>query len=140
MAADAVFDRTGYPIVLLGSRTEIPLVETVRQAMHAPARSLAGRLDLAELAAAIGKASVLIANNSGPAHIAAAVGTPVVDLYALTNRQHTPWRVPSRVLSHDVPCRDCLRSECPLGHNACLQAVEPRAVADAACELLRWAT
>jgi ADP-heptose:LPS heptosyltransferase len=91
---------------------------------------------VADLAALISRASLLIANNSGPAHIAAATGTPLVDLYALTNPQHTPWRVPHRVLSHDVPCRDCLRSVCPHGHNACLQLIAPIEVADAACELL----
>jgi ADP-heptose:LPS heptosyltransferase len=104
--------------------------------MRKPALCVSGALDLSELAALIARASVLIANNSGPAHMAAALGTPVVDLYALTNPQHTPWRVPHRVLSHDVPCRDCLRSVCPLGHHACLELVSPSAVADAACELL----
>jgi lipopolysaccharide heptosyltransferase II len=135
-AADRLVDRTGCPVVLAGSRDEVNLVEDVRRAMHARSISLAGSLDLAGLAALIADASVLIANNSAPAHIAAALGTPVVDLYALTNPQHTPWHVPNRVLSHDVPCRNCLRSVCPLGHNACLQSIPPIAVADAACELL----
>jgi ADP-heptose:LPS heptosyltransferase len=79
---------------------------------------------------------VLIANNSGPVHLAAAVGTPVVDLYALTNPQHTPWGVPSRVLSHDVPCRNCFKSICPYGHNDCLRRISPSAVVRAALELL----
>jgi ADP-heptose:LPS heptosyltransferase len=79
---------------------------------------------------------VLITNNSGPAHLAAAVATPVVDLYALTNPQHTPWLVPARVLNHDVPCRNCLKSVCPQGHHDCLRRVAPERVADAAMELL----
>jgi ADP-heptose:LPS heptosyltransferase len=62
--------------------------------MGIPCPVLVGGLDLGELAALIALAPVLIANNSGPAHVAAAVGTPVVDLYALTNPQHTPWGVP----------------------------------------------
>jgi len=70
-------------------------------------------------------------------HIAAALGTPVVDLYALTNPQHTPWRVASRVLIHDVPCRNCLKSVCPEQHHDCLRRVEPEAVATAALELIR---
>ena len=69
--------------------------------------------------------------------MAAALGTPVIDLYALTNPQHTPWRVRSRVLSHDVPCRNCLKSVCPQGHHGCLRGVEPEAVASAAVDLLR---
>jgi ADP-heptose:LPS heptosyltransferase len=87
------------------------------------------------MAALLASAPLLISNNSGPVHIAAAVGTPVVDLYALTNPQHTPWRVPSRVLSHDVPCRWCYRSICPEGHQNCLRLVEASEVAAAAREL-----
>jgi ADP-heptose:LPS heptosyltransferase len=68
--------------------------------------------------------------------VAAAVGTPVVDVYALTNPQHTPWMVPSRVLSNDVPCRWCYRSVCPEGHHLCLLGVAPERVVAAALELL----
>ena len=78
---------------------------------------------------------LLISNNTGPVHIAAAVGTPVVDLYALTNPQHTPWRVPNRVLFNDVPCKYCYRSICPMGHHACLRGVDADTVIDAALEL-----
>src|SRR5205085_708073 len=102
----------------------------------AGACSLAGRLGLPQLAATIELAPLLISNNTGPVHIAAALGTPVVDLYALTNPQHTPWQVPSRVLSHDVPCRNCYKSVCPLGHHDCLRGVPPEAVVTAARELL----
>src|SRR5690606_17364106 len=84
----------------------------------------------------LSEARLLVANNTGPVHMAAALGTPVVDLYALTNPQHTPWQVPARVLSHDVPCRNCLKSVCPLGHNDCLRGIEPPAVATAALELM----
>jgi ADP-heptose:LPS heptosyltransferase len=91
---------------------------------------------LAELAAVIEAAPLLISNNTGPVHVAAAVGTPVVDLYALTNPQHTPWAVPHRVLYHDVSCKYCYRSVCPEGHHTCLRGVSPAAVAAAATELL----
>lgn len=97
---------------------------------------LAGETDLAELAALLAQAPLLIANNSGPVHVAAAVGTPVVDLYALTNPQHTPWMTPDRVLSHDVSCKDCYQSVCPEGHHACLRAIAPERVLEAARELL----
>jgi ADP-heptose:LPS heptosyltransferase len=101
-----------------------------------PAVSLAGRLSLGELGAALGLAAVAVTSDIGPAHIAAAVGAPVVDLYALTHPQHTPWNVRSRVLFHDVPCRFCYASTCPEGHQACLAGVAPRRVADAVRELL----
>src|SRR5690606_30065560 len=64
---------------------------------------VAGRFALREFIALVARAPLLISNNTGPAHIAAAVQTPVVVLYALTNPQHAPWRVAHRILPFDVP-------------------------------------
>jgi lipopolysaccharide heptosyltransferase II len=129
--------RTGWPIVLTGSRGERRLVDDVRRAADGLGTSLAGELSMAEMAALVAVAPLVLTNNSLPVHLAAAVGTPVVDLYALTNIQHTPWAVPNRVLSVDVPCKGCRRSVCPLGHTRCLHAVEPRDVVDAILDLAR---
>jgi lipopolysaccharide heptosyltransferase II len=126
----------GLEICFVGAAAEQGLVDGIRAAMGRPSRSLAGETSLAELAAVLARAPLLVANNSGPVHLAAAVGTPVVDLYALTNPQHTPWRVPHRVLSADVPCRWCYKSVCPEGHHACLRGVAPERVRDAVRELL----
>jgi lipopolysaccharide heptosyltransferase II len=123
-------------LVFSGSDGERELIESIRAAVDAPSHSLAGRLNLAELAALIARAPVLITNNTGPAHIAAAVGTPIVDLYAQTNPQHTPWQTPHRLLYHDVPCKNCFKSVCPQGHHDCLARVPPEAVARAALELI----
>jgi lipopolysaccharide heptosyltransferase II len=92
---------------------------------------------LADLAALLEATPVLLAGNTGPVHVAAAVGTPVVDVYALTNPQHTPWEVPSRVLFQDVPCRWCYRSICPEGHHRCVRGVSPDQIVAAALSLLR---
>jgi len=124
------------PVVFTGGRDEIALVHAVRRSMTARSRSLAGRLTLGELAALLRAAPVLVSNNSGPVHMAAALGTPVVDIYALTNPQHTPWMTPHRLLFHDVPCRYCYKSVCPQGHQDCVRLVPPSAVAEAAIELL----
>lgn len=128
--------RTGLPMVLTGDKSEQTLIDSIIGASGTAAVSLAGMLDLGELGAAISMAGLVICNNSGPAHLSAAVGTPLVDLYALTNPQHTPWQVESRVLFHDVPCRFCQKSICPEGHNDCLAKIEPPEVVDAACALL----
>jgi lipopolysaccharide heptosyltransferase II len=136
-AADLVIDETGCQAVFTGDAGEAELVQGVQARMRRASTSLVGRLDLAGLGALIEEADLLISNNTGPAHIAAAVGTPVVDLYALTNPQHTPWQVASRVLFHDVPCRNCYKSVCPQGHHDCLTRVAPERVAAAAVELLQ---
>jgi lipopolysaccharide heptosyltransferase II len=128
--------RTGLPVVLTGSAAEAGLLEEIRADSGVAAHALAGQLSLGELGAALRLAAVALTNNSGPAHVAAAVGTPVVDLYALTNPQHTPWNVRSRVLFQDVSCRFCFKSACPAGHHACLAGVAPERVVDAVLELL----
>ena len=135
-AVDLLVAQTGCEALFSGDAGEETLVAGVQALMSRPSRSLAGRLDLAELGALIAEADVVLTNNTGPAHIAAALGTPVVDLYALTNPQHTPWQVESRVLFHDVPCRNCYKSVCPAGHHDCLRRVEPASVAEAARDLL----
>lgn len=135
-AVDLLVEQTGCEALFTGDAGEEALVAGVQARMSRPSRSLVGRLELAELGALIAEADLLLTNNTGPAHIAAALGTPVVDLYALTNPQHTPWRVASRVLFHDVPCRNCYKSVCPAGHHDCLRRVEPARVADAARDLL----
>lgn len=126
----------GEQVVFSGSACERALVNEIQQAMLEPSFSVVGELDLPELVALIAEAPLLLSNNTGPAHIAAATGTPVVDIYALTNPQHTPWRVAARVLSHDVPCKYCYKSTCPRGHHDCLRLVSPDMVARAAGELL----
>jgi lipopolysaccharide heptosyltransferase II len=135
-ALDQLSDLSGCAIVLTGDATEVDLVEHITAATRARVLSFAGRLPLAQLGALLARADVVITNNTAPAHIAAAVGTPVVDLYALTNPQHAPWQVEHRVLFHDVPCRYCYQSICPEVHNNCLRGVAPAAVAAAALELL----
>jgi lipopolysaccharide heptosyltransferase II len=136
-AADLIARDLDATIALTGAPDEAPLVEQIRGRMRLPAHSLAGALDVAELAALIAAADLVITNNTGPMHIAAAVQTPVVALFALTNppEQWGPWRVPHRRLSHEVPCRICYSRVCPTDH-ACLREVRPDMVMEAARALL----
>jgi lipopolysaccharide heptosyltransferase II len=94
--------RQGYKIVLTGNDSERDYVSRIAYGLGAAAVNIAGELAVGELIALIAAAPVLISNNTSPVHIAAAVGTPVVVLYAMTNPQHTPWKVASRVLYFEV--------------------------------------
>jgi lipopolysaccharide heptosyltransferase II len=134
--ADGLIRDMGWQVVFTGSAAEVGLVAEIKSMMAEPAVSVAGSLGLGELGALIGAAPVLVSNNTAPVHIAAAVGTPVVDVYALTNPQHTPWEVENRVLFHDVPCKFCYKSMCPEGHHNCLELVSPQSIVDAAAELV----
>lgn len=131
--------RDGWSFVVTGDGSEVGLCAALI-AEAGTGIDLAGQLDLPTLVALIARAPLVITNNTGPAHIAAATGTPLVDLYALTNPQHTPWGTKARVLSHDVPCRWCYKSICPEGHHLCLRGVSPQRVVDAARELTQVLT
>ena len=122
--------------ILTGTEDERALLERIRSAAASEAPVVCG-VSLREFAGILDAADVVVTNNTGPAHLAAAVATPVVVLYALTNPQHAPWRAEARVLSADVPCRDCFKSVCPNGHHRCLKDVSPRQVVNVVIELLQ---
>jgi lipopolysaccharide heptosyltransferase II len=101
-AARILSDELDYRILLTGLEAERDVAERIAGWAGGKAQSLAGMLSLEELIALIKSSPLLVSNNTGPAHIAAAVKTPVVVLYALTNPQHTPWKVRHRVLPFEV--------------------------------------
>jgi len=94
---------------------------------------LGGRTDFAGLAEILAGAEVVVVGNTGPAHLAAAVGTPVVSLFAPTVppvRWH-PWAVPHELLFVDVPCAGCRARICPIEGHPCLGGVCVAEVVDA---------
>ncbi|MGV8083685.1 MAG: glycosyltransferase family 9 protein [Coriobacteriia bacterium] len=130
----ALLRAEGIQPVLVGSRDHDE-AELRLAARRCPGLPVITGLTLGELGALIQAADVFIGNNSGPAHISAAVHTPCVVLYAGTNFQHEPWRVECRVLRREVPCAPCLASTCPAARHPCLD-IDSADVAQAALELL----
>lgn len=135
-AARRIALASGLQIVFTGGADEQAFSDAAQAAMVLPSISLTGTLSVGELAALIDAAEIALCNNSGPAHLAAALGTPLVVTYALTNPQHTPWQVPCRVLNVDVPCRNCLQSICPQPGHECLNGIDAETVARAVLDLL----
>jgi len=86
---------------------------------------LGGATDLAGLADVLAGADAVVVGNTGPAHLAAAVGTPVVSLFAPTVPavRWRPWAVPVELLFVDVPCAGCRSRECPVAGHPCLEGV-----------------
>ena len=138
---DLLVERLGAIVALTGSHDEQALVERIlcrtRGLTREYTHEFAGKLSFPDLCALIATADLTITNNTGPMHITAAVKTPVVALFALTNppEQWGPWRVPHKQLYHDVSCRICYNRICPYSHE-CLTLVSPQMVVDAATELL----
>jgi ADP-heptose:LPS heptosyltransferase len=95
---------------------------------------LGGATDLAGLAEVLATADAVVTGNTGPAHVAAAVGTPVVSLFAPTVPAHRwhPWGVPYALLGdQDIPCAGCRARLCPVPGHPCLEGVATEAVAGA---------
>jgi lipopolysaccharide heptosyltransferase II len=122
-AISKIIEDRQYQVIVTGVASEAPLSNSIMQGIQQGIFSLVGKLEISELAALISIAKLLISNNTGPVHIAAAVQTPVVDLYARTNPEHTPWKVKSRVLYFDVP--EDLRNKTPVLAYMTPKAVKP---------------
>jgi lipopolysaccharide heptosyltransferase II len=102
-SAKKIIKELGCQVIITGVTSEKALADHIAGEAGENAFSLAGLLNIEELISLIKYSMLLIANNTGPVHIASAVGTPVVVLYALTNPQHAPWNVSHKILPFDVP-------------------------------------
>ncbi len=144
-AARRIAESHDLAVVLLGSAEDATVTRAVgrmlRQAGIA-ALDLAGRLSLRESAALISQSSLLLSNDSGLMHVAAALRVPTVAVFGSTVPQlgFTPYRAPARVLGVEgLRCRPCThmgRPACPLGHFRCMREVDPERAVRSAGELL----
>jgi len=141
-AAGEIARRRGAGVVLTGAARERPLAEAVRAGLGVPAWNLAGETDIPELVALLGRLSLFLAGDTGPMHLATALGIPTVALHGPTDPALSgPWP-PGRgvVVRLDIPCSPCYdltdAAVCPLGHHNCLRRLGPDAVV-AAAEALR---
>ncbi|MET7836992.1 glycosyltransferase family 9 protein, partial [Micromonospora sediminicola] len=126
-----VLAAAGHRVLVTGGPDERELTARVAAAGGV---DLGGRTGLGELAGVIAGAGALVVGNTGPAHLAAALGVPVVSLFAPTVPfgQWGPYRVPTvRLGDAAAPCRDTRATACPVPGHPCLSAVEPGRVLEA---------
>jgi ADP-heptose:LPS heptosyltransferase len=125
-------------VVVTGSRQQVRLCARVAGPPRPAVRDLGGRTSLAELAEVLAGAAVAVTGNTGPAHLAAAVGTPVVSLFApvVPASRWRPWKVPHALLGRqDAPCAGSRARTCPVPGHPCLDSVEPEEVLSAVEDL-----
>jgi ADP-heptose:LPS heptosyltransferase len=123
----------GRHVVVTGGPAERELTAFVAGPPRPEVLDLGGETTLAELAEVLAAADAVVVGNTGPAHLAAAVRTPVVSLFAPTvpPLRWRPWRVPHELLYIDVLCAGCRARECPVAGHPCLGGVAPAGVARA---------
>ncbi|WP_067475186.1 glycosyltransferase family 9 protein [Actinomadura hibisca] len=127
----------GRRVVVTGHREEKELTAEVA---GADGLDLGGRTSLLELAAVLAGADAVVAGNTGPAHLAAAVGAPVVSLFAPTvpAARWAPYGVPTVLLGdQNAPCEDTRATVCPIPGHPCLSSVTADQVAAAVKEVIR---
>jgi hypothetical protein len=132
-----MLDGLGVAVVVTGSPAERVLTAGVTSRTRAV--DLGGRTDLAQLAAVLEGAEGVVVGNTGPAHLAAAVGTPVVSLFAPTvpAARWAPYRVPHLLLGDQhALCRDTRATTCPIRGHPCLSSIAPEAVVEAVSWLM----
>jgi len=123
--------------VLVGTGREEALSREILDRGGGTGVSLAGRTSIPELVALMARAAAVVANDSGPAHIASAVGTPVVVVFGPTVPAFgfVPWGEATRVVERTgLSCRPCSRHGprvCPLGHHRCMKEIPASQVLDA---------
>jgi heptosyltransferase-3 len=125
----------GWPVLVTGGGGERDLCA---YAATGPAVDLSGRLTLAGLAGLLGRARALVVGNTGPAHLAAAVGTPVVSLFSpvVPAARWAPYGVPVVLLGdQQAPCRATRSRACPVPGHPCLSGIDPKDVVAAVAEL-----
>ncbi len=136
--AEELADR-GYGVVVVGGAGDRVAGAEVVTAAPGVVASAAGELDLQAAGALIRRTRVVVAGDTGPMHLATAVGRPVVALFGPTVEAFGffPYRAPSTVLQLELGCRPCSSKggpRCPLGHHQCLEGILPDPVLTATLE------
>ncbi len=134
---DRVSRKTGARVVILGGAGERPLGDAIAASMQTKPRVLCGETTLADLVGVITRLRALVTNDSGPMHVASALGVPLVALFGPTDwRETAPGGPRARLLREEVECAPCMLRECPIDHR-CMRRLTTDRVAEAALEL--WA-
>ena len=145
-AGIALQQRTGCALWIFGGPSDVPLARGIASEIQSAAaappdtvRSLAGETSLRELCAALKACDVVLTNDTGPMHVAAAVGTPVVVPFGSTSPELTGPGLPGdarhRLMKSDVPCSPCFLRECPIDFR-CMNGLAVSALVEATLSAL----
>lgn len=127
----------GARVALVGGEGDLDREAEIIGRGDVPALSLAGELNLIELRELIARAALFVGPDSGPMHIAASTGTPIVAFFGPTLPAHfAPWHHPAAVLEKDLACRPCRQRECGTKDFRCLRTISVEAVFRACLALL----
>ncbi|OGK02081.1 MAG: lipopolysaccharide heptosyltransferase II [Candidatus Raymondbacteria bacterium RIFOXYD12_FULL_49_13] len=117
---------SGYAVWLIGSAKDKEVAEKIVALGNQSARNLCGSTDLTDAIALLSCAQLVISNDSGLMHLAAALDRPMIALFGSSSPQFTPpLSAAAQVVRLDIACSPCFKRECPLGHFNCMNQLTP---------------
>jgi len=134
--ADEMINR-GKQVVLIGSKDEQDVSSEVTKKMRNAPVVLTGRTTIDQATAVLSLADLVLTNDTGPAHIAAALGKPTLVIFGPTNPLTTrPYSSEAQILRHAPDCAPCMLRDCPIDHR-CMTAITVEEVIDQSISLLK---
>jgi heptosyltransferase-2 len=134
--ADQLTGKAGATVLLIGSGAELDVTNEVRAQMRRPPVVLTGRTTLAETVAVLSLVDLLVTNDTGPAHVAAALQRPTLVIFGPTNALTTrPFAPAAEIVRRPPDCAPCMLRDCPIDHR-CMTAITPAEVFERAVALL----
>jgi heptosyltransferase II len=119
----------GWEVWLFGSGKDSAITRAIDKATGGRCVDLGGRTSLAEAIDLLSLTQVVVSNDSGLMHVAAALGRRVVALFGSSDPRHTPpMSAQAKILYLGISCSPCFKRECPLGHHKCLKDIDPKQV------------
>jgi len=119
-------------VILAGAEADAPRARRLLRDASGRLSSAAGLFNLRELRELLSRASLFVGADSGPMHIAAAAGPPIVALFGPTRPAHfAPWQAEAVIIQKELDCRPCRQRECRHGDFRCLQTITPDEVFEA---------
>jgi heptosyltransferase-2 len=136
MLADRLIDELGVQVLLVGSSAETDVSFEVQRQMRKQPAILTGHTNLAELVAILSLVDLLVTNDTGPAHIASALGRSTLVIFGPTNPLTTrPFSPFAEIVREPPDCAPCMLRDCPIDHR-CMTAITPADVFERAKALL----
>lgn len=138
---DRLVEKYGFKVLIIAGPKDTKIAQALSKNIHYPAINLAGRTSVSQLASILKRCQLFISNDSGPVHIASAVGTPVISIFGRNQKGLSPkrWRPvgkKDRILHKEVGCIECLAHNC-VKEFACLKAITVDDILDVADSILQ---